>query len=1337
MLSTQSQTQINTVANSLSLASTKEITLKQGWMLKKAGSGVFAQWKLKYLVLTVNLNHQATLKIFELCDQSKPPKYIIELRDAALEMVPTKKEGVAVSAGAAGFGKKGFVPFIVYARQRKFYLAAQTKRDSDEWLTSLHPHINQRSNNGNTTMTQKGRMFHQSQIQLQKPSHGHIQISQSEANIHGRANSRGRSSSAFRRDESDSKSIGGMDDDAISVVSSVGSLMIEGEDGKSFASSSFETLSFCSEPVLTQQELMAIGSNMVPSVSSSDINKRRKAPMHVQLERTSSVHVNVEKWNDRYQKVLSLKPNNPEGVLQKDIQLLEVVGAFEEVAVQHAIRMIDEHHLQGPLIKENDSNEGGGNPSNAPGAMFVDGMILHFDCDYDVATCEEVNAARSRTSSELRCIDVFNRAAHDAGVDINTALMVLIDYKGFRVVAYADMGIDEKTTPLYDLKSNPLKCEESALSRLSQVGKEINLKPHGVQIGEDRRVNSHLSWTVQVHNDNENGRKYAVNLFEIMPLDYCPGIPSATSSPNRSPLRNTTTSAVSPSKLMVPTPFSMAGGNFSNCPNKAHRLRPEFLKAYSSTVSSDAFTKASGCGSKERDLNDSEGARASRYLREVCIPNFVKHLDELEIRPLDSLQIAPELHKFGVNVRYLGMIAQLSHIPYIRDMMCIEMVARSFKSIFVTRLRELMLRFRSVGATQIDKETKSWTANMFSVMLGSSDHALKFFDEKLRPEIFYKYEYDMDEKHFFSLHRPAIFAAMQYHCGAAFEETSDYNFSSPNPCPPNKLVGFTPRRKHPTGLKHLIYKTGPQQQPKTGTYNHHLQQQQQSQQNQQQQQNICPFSEDERLAYTLTRHFRSMGPKSKLQRNDLTALYLTTVAAHYNATDRPEEAKRYAIAAISAITVKNTSAVSAIARAQLVEAMGALLVPSGSDRYNANMSGCGNNIKESGQYDFGSILSVYRLGVSAVKWNWGLSHPMGMALHDRMSAVYVRCGRYAEALEFHNISLDIAIASLGKSHVTTAGYLTKAGILLLYLQSTDESLARLNEAFQIYRNLNAPTTHIAQVHSHIASALDLRGDSDGAISHAQQARKMWETARGQMDPRSVAANLHTANLLLKPFEGSSSTNANVLTPNIKAAYRESINCFEKVFRFLKNVNNPLGSTGGGGGLRSSGASISSRASTISIDSYVSARTSRASESGGSNHSHTPSIPLVDPAVVPPFSPLPQLPKSILHKLTKKIVTLKLALVESPRHREVIRTLRMGDASMGPVKLRGSEFVNPVVRSAFDPMMAREVVIKMAAVSPSIYLVCLLAWFVDDVVSAIYLLAIAIQLAESDTVGLSA
>ncbi|KAI8614375.1 translation initiation factor eIF3 subunit 135-domain-containing protein [Chytriomyces sp. MP71] len=1279
---------LSTSSTALTLGQSRPI--KQGWILKKAGSGVFAQYKLKYLVLATSPSSSCLL-VFEQCDQSRPAKYTIDLSEADVEVpVPAKRNGNGpVAAGAAGFGKKGFGPFILYARQRKFHFAAQTKTDSDDWFAVLAPYM--KSANAANTLTRQ-------RVSVQTPAYeSGLSRSKSRTHIADEV------SRPYVRDE-----------DAISVVSSVGSLNIEyGEDGRSLASSSFETLSFCSEPVLTPQELMHIGCNMVPSVSRDDFNRRRKAPMHIQLERTTSFQVPqpVEKWNDRYQKILSIKPPNPDAALQKDIQLLEVIGAFEEAAVLHAMRMVDEHHLQGPNSQQEGqthTKDPSGDCHAAPGAMFVDGMILHFACDYDVATPDEVDAATSRTSSELRSIDVFNRAAYDAAVDVNTALMVLIDYKGFRVVAYADMGIDERTIPLYDLRSTPLKCVEPATTNLGLIAKELNLKTHGVQIGEDRRVNVHLSASVQVYNEPDLNRSYAVNLFEIMPMDFHPPVSSAASSPSRSPTK------LNPSN-MVATPFaaaaSLAAPSSANPqqqrPVKSRRLRPEFVKIYSGLISSDAFTSSSGCGRKERELNDTEASRASRYLRESWIPQVVKYLDDLEVRPLHSCMISADMHRFGVNVRYLGLIAQLSHIPYIRDMACIEMAARAFKSIFQTRVRQLMIHFKSVGATQIDEETKKWAANMFCTMLGTGDSAVKFFEEKLKPEIYYKYDYDLDEKLFAHLHKPSLFTAMQFHCGVQFEESMEYTFSSPNPLPRTRLLGFIPRKKHPTGLSHLL---NPQHNPDP----------------------LCATiafmttsktappqaSDDERLAYSLTRHFRSLGPKSKLQRNDLSAQALTAVAAHYNATGRHEDAKRYAIAALSASTSKTTGAVAVLARAQLLEAMGNGLNASPSDA------------------DFAPLMQVYRLGVAGVKWNWGLQHPMGMALHDRLSAAYLRVGRYTEALEFHKISLEIALTEFGKSHMVTAGYLTKAGILRLHLSQTDAAIKSLTEALQIYKTHSSPVTYIAQVHSHLADALDARGDSDAAIANAQKARKLWEKARGQMDPRSVASNMQTATLLLKPY----AEYKGVLTPAIKGAYREAITCYEKVFRYLKNTSSPV---------RGSGASIiSSRSSTVSsMESFSTRHTTSAvtESSASSSGSVAIATPIVGPAVVPPFAPLPVLPKSILHKLTKKIVTLKLALVESPRHKEVVRTLRQGNATANPddgneedayipLKFKGSEFV---VAKAFDPVMAREVVIKMAAVSPSIYLDGVLARIDDEDVSAIDELAIAIQLAESETVGLAA
>ncbi|KAJ3236306.1 hypothetical protein HDU81_010895 [Chytriomyces hyalinus] len=1290
--------------------------VKQGWMLKKAGRGVFAQWKLKYMILATPSTFTASLSpvllVYDQCDQSKPPKYEINLSEADIDVPGLSANGsggsaralkanVACAAGAAGFGKKGFCPFVVYARQRKFHFAAQTKSDSDDWFAVLEPFMKSKLSPGKEL---KPSPIKTTNNQNPGPGAGKIVRSKSRNTMHSTHMDAGR----YQRDE-----------DAISVVSSEGSLYMDsGEDGRSSTSSSFETLSFCSEPVLTPHELLHIGNMIVPSMSRDDINRRRKAPMHMQLERTNSTYQlsqQAEKWNERYQRILSLRPANPDAALQKDLQLLEIIGAFEEAAVQHAMKMVDEHHLQGPRQAANENTFSPSEAHNAPGAMFVDGMILHFACDYDVAQSEDVESAISRTSSELRSIDVFNRAAHDAGVSMNTALMALIDYKGFRVVAYADMGIDERTTPLYDLRSHPLKCDEQISAKLALVGKEINLKMHGVQIGGDRRVNVPLSASIQVYNDPELKRNYAVNLFELLPMDYHP---QTTSSAASSPSRG------APNHSMQPTPFTAANSaaqtssSPSNAPSKSRRLRPEFLKIYSAALASDAFTSSSGCGRKERELNDTEVARASRYLEETWIPQVVKQLDELEVRPLEGTMIAAEMHRLGVNVRYLGVVAKESRIPYIRDMVCIEMAARAFKNLFHARLRGLMVHFRSVGATQVEEETKKFTASMFSTMLGNSESSLKFFDEKLKPEIQFKFDYEMEEKLFTHLHKPALFCAMQFHCGVNFEESTDYNFNSHAPCPRARLVGFIPKRKHITGLAHLLKSSlsGTSANAKGANMP------------------TITQNDDERLAYSLTRHFRSLGPKSKLQRSDASSTALANAAAHYNATSRYEEAKRYALASLNAAENKSTGSSAVVARAQVIEAMGNLV---------------------NSPADMNQLLQVYRMGVTAVKWTWGLDHPMGMALHDRVSAAYLRIKLYEEALEFHTKSLEIALGELGRGHGVTAGYLAKAGILHLLLNQTDNAIKSLTSALQIYTTLSSPASYIAQVHSHLADAFDARGDSDTAIAHAQRSRKIWEKIRGQMDPRSVASNMQTANLLLKPYTDYKG----VLTPAIRTAYREAITCFEKVFRYLKNSASSSGgssASGSSGPVRSSGSSVysSSRLSTVSsMDSFTSSRHTEATSTGSSTFGCVTTAPMVGPAVVPPFAPLPPLHKSLLHKLTKRIVTLKLALVESPRHKEVVRTLRQGangsntdengegdesesslSSSVIPLKFRGSEFL---VAKTFDPVIAREVVIKMAAVSPSIYLDGVLARIDDEDASALDELAIAIQLAESETVGLAA
>ncbi|KAI9362060.1 hypothetical protein DFJ73DRAFT_756904 [Zopfochytrium polystomum] len=1126
------------------------------------------------------------------------------------------------------------------ANTEQFYFATQTKGDSEEWLSALSPLAQRCKINRIATGLNLRR-------QTQKTNYlpGNSPV------MSGFRIDRTRSR---RHKDDDARSVASFDD-AASVLSSLAPSITEAEDIHSL--SAVETLA------------TAVG----------------KAP--AQLESAFIKDDITERWNEKYQMLANLcRGQIEEEMLRTDVEIVGLIGLFEEAATAHAMKMVDEYHIRGGTVTQ--------------GTVAIDGIILHFACNYDIATPEEAVIASARSASELRSIDAFNQK----NSAFQTALMVLIDYKGFRIVAYADMGIDVKTTPVWDLQIKPIQVEDRITEALGQVGRGLNLKQHGVQIGDDRRVTTPLSWTIEIHHDKECGHDYAVSLFETFPMDFhIPHQPTPSSSPTRSntnsPSRtNTLNTSIGAAagklgRTSVPSYSSALVDATLTAPHPSRRLRPEFLAAYSAPICADAFTPASGCGHKEREMNDAEAARASRFLRENWVPAFVRKLDELEIRPVDS-----------------RLIASLSTIPYTKDLCCIEMVARASKRIFNGRMRSLIIHFRSVGATQVEEETRSWTANTFCLFLGASEKSEK--------------------------------------CGVVFEDTTDYDFRTANPCPRGKLVGFTTRRKHPSGLPRMSVSSPHSKSKGSGS-------------------SAAasdatlppPVPEDERLAYHLARHFRTLGPKSKLARSDVSALRLTEVAAHYNATGRHEEAKKYATAAVSAAL--QNSCVAGLARAQLIEAIGALQVGPGSGGPDP------------------AILSAYRAGVALVQWHCGLSHPIGMALHDRMCTIYIKARKYEQALEFHNISLSLAMNALGKNHIVTAGYRTKvieteirnigfrsvaytlfnllgekAGILQSQLRQTDEAIHSLNEALHIYTTLSATSTLLAEVHAHLADAYDARGDPDAAINHAQRSRRLREKALGQMDPRSVASCLQVASLLMKPFENY----AGVLTPPIRSAYRDTITCYEKAFRYIKThlMAQHQGQLWGMHVLSSSASVLSSSGASTAPSSVVHVTSVAGSALSGSVRrtgstmsvpvgdgwpSFTPAraLPVAGPAISPPFAPMPPLPKSILHKLTRRIITLKLALLETPRHRELIRTLRAalqkGEGDGETVDAAGIVAGSTLSVGQRERGLYREVIVKMAAVSPSIYLDGVIARIDDEDESAVDELAIALELSEKDTLKL--
>jgi hypothetical protein len=157
----------------------------------------------------------------------------------------------------------------------------------------------------------------------------------------------------------------------------------------------------------------------------------------------------------------------------------------------------------------------------------------------------------------------------------------------------------------------------------------------------------------------------------------------------------------------------------------------------------------------------------------------------------------------------------------------------------------------------------------------------------------------------------------------------------------------------------------------------------------------------------LTRYIKSIGPKAKLSKSEVSSFALCSVAAYYCGNARFEEAQIYAQAAMA--TSSSNSPLQGISEAIQFEALSSLRVNglSGPDS---------------------EILSKYQSALAAVQWSWGEDHPLSMAVYDRLSLVYLKGKDPENALQAHFNSLCIAENSLGKNHPITAGYLAKVVI---------------------------------------------------------------------------------------------------------------------------------------------------------------------------------------------------------------------------------------------------------------------------------------------------------------------
>ncbi|EAR86269.3 translation initiation factor eIF3 subunit (macronuclear) [Tetrahymena thermophila SB210] len=111
------------------------------------------------------------------------------------------------------------------------------------------------------------------------------------------------------------------------------------------------------------------------------------------------------------------------------------------------------------------------------------------------------------------------------------------------------------------------------------------------------------------------------------------------------------------------------------------QFRPEFLYDYAEqAISNGAFINPT----TRNEISEDEKlcAEYSKSIVELMIPQLLQKLENLQLIIYDSKSISEAFHSHGINLRFMGQAYQMTSFSHIKDILHIEMIARSIKKIY-------------------------------------------------------------------------------------------------------------------------------------------------------------------------------------------------------------------------------------------------------------------------------------------------------------------------------------------------------------------------------------------------------------------------------------------------------------------------------------------------------------------------------------------------------------------------------------------------------------------------------------------------------------------------------
>lgn len=416
-----------------------------------------------------------------------------------------------------------------------------------------------------------------------------------------------------------------------------------------------------------------------------------------------------------YQLLLSERRSKSQGNGEQDrvndLAILKLVGSFNQLVGKKVQEHIDQYHHQ---------------PAALDGLLFElhNGAVpVELVVQYDEGPMErEVAFGNSVVRHELHSLQMINEQRQ---FSVFSTLMTVLEYKGFRVLAYWALPLSADTLMLREVEGDSMIVTEPA-----------------VQLCRD--LAAHFGF-MQDYPNKINGRPTCLHTgLEVHAIDSdyvkLTGEQAARARLMPRGLYLTALSDMLPQYSLDqrdPVP---------------KRLRPEFVKLY---------TQATGQTLPNADNYTDKTAAAVKYLMGNVIGTLLKDLESLICLPVDSVEWTAELHRRGINIGLLGEIYKRTQLPHVKEHVMIEMVSRAFKSILSDQLRIAIRHFRQVQALKVEQELRSivleWMEQLVVQQRG------RWIDELLIPLVEVKYKVKLESELLRQLPKHVLFFAMQHH----------------------------------------------------------------------------------------------------------------------------------------------------------------------------------------------------------------------------------------------------------------------------------------------------------------------------------------------------------------------------------------------------------------------------------------------------------------------------------------------------------------------------------------------------------------------------------------------